>query len=36
MLYQPTKTFSDDEQKRAASSAFFATEEVNVLRVGIK
>jgi len=34
-LYQPSKTFADDEQKRAASGAFFATEEVNVLRVGM-
>jgi len=33
--YQPSKTLADDEQKRAASGAFFATEEVSVLRVGI-
>ena len=35
-LYQPLKTFTDDEQKRAAVGAFFATEEVNILRVGIR
>jgi len=29
-LYQPPETFTDDEQKRAAVGAFFATEEVNV------
>ena len=33
--YQPPKTFTDDEQKRAALGAFFATEKVNVLRVGM-
>ena len=29
-LCQLLKTFTDDEQKRAAPGAFFATEEVNV------
>jgi len=35
-VYIPTdKTVTDDEPKRAAVGAFLATEEVNVLRVGI-